>query len=414
MMIKRQNRPVCRSQGGPVLRQSGGFTLVELMITMIIFILAITAASQIFVGLLTQFKQQSKIAETNIEGVIGLELLRADIEQAGYGLPGDMNAVPYVEAVDDQATWWNTPSPDARTGYSDNNNPPRPIVIGTGALGAGLNGSDVLVIKATNVATSDAAHKSTYVADDGSIQTTGSAKEDLLNTDWVIALFPDSTGMPTVLLNKGVQFTFNGTPPVTTAGLWAAPGTINLVYGIRPSDGSGSALRMPFNRADYYIRRPTTAGSMPARCAPGTGVLYKATVNNTVGLASSGKHAEMPLLDCVADMQVILALDTNGDKVADQFGDVPPVSAQLERAQVIDVRVYIVAQEGQIDTSYTYKNSVRTPAQCDFDKVVCINDTQGGFIKAVDVSALPGIGTGWKNYRWKLYTLVAKPYFSLQ
>ncbi|MFI5294083.1 MAG: PilW family protein [Thermodesulfovibrionales bacterium] len=408
-MSKRQNRPVCRSQGGPVLRQSGGFTLVELMITMIIFILAITAASQIFVGLLTQFKQQSKIAETNIEGVIGLELLRADIEQAGFGLPRDMNGVTYVEAVNDQATWWNTPSPDARTGYNDNNNPPRAIVIGPQN---GMNNSDILVVKATNVATSDAAHKSTYVADDGSIQTTGSAKEDLLNTDWVIALFPDLTGMPTVLLNGGVQFTFNGTPPVTTARLGAAPGTINLVYGISPA----GPLRMPFNRADYYIRRPTTAGSMPARCAPGTGVLYKATLNH-----ADGKHSEMPLLDCVVDMQVVFGLDTNGDKVADFFGDIPVgYTAQQIRDQVIDVRVYIVAQEGQIDTTYTYKNSVRGPdALCDVDSVVCINYTNSNtgaqvYYKAVDVSALPGIGTGWKNYRWKLYTLVAKPYFSLQ
>jgi hypothetical protein len=49
--------------------------------------------------------------------------------------------------------------------------------------------------------------------------------------------------------------------------------------------------------------------------------------------------------------------------------------------------------------------------------MICINDTRNGaqvLVKAVDLSGLPGIGTGWKNYRWKLYTLVAKPYFSLQ
>ena len=50
MTIKRHTWTVCRSQTGSVLRQSGGFTLVELMITMIIFVLAIAAASQIFVG----------------------------------------------------------------------------------------------------------------------------------------------------------------------------------------------------------------------------------------------------------------------------------------------------------------------------------------------------------------------------
>ena len=47
---------------------------------------------------------------------------------------------------------------------------------------------------------------------------------------------------------------------------------------------------------------------MPQRCADNTGVLYKATVNHSDGLFS-----ELALLDCVADMQVIYALDNNED-----------------------------------------------------------------------------------------------------
>ena len=70
-----------------LIKKQDGFTLVELMITMVVFVMVITAASNIFSGLVNQFKQQSKIAETNIEGIVGLELLRYDIEQAGFGLP---------------------------------------------------------------------------------------------------------------------------------------------------------------------------------------------------------------------------------------------------------------------------------------------------------------------------------------
>ncbi len=82
-----------------MIRREAGFTLIELLITMVIFILVIAAGSQIFTGLLTQFKQQSKIAETNIEGIVGLEILRQDIEHAGYGLPWVIpTGVTYSEA----------------------------------------------------------------------------------------------------------------------------------------------------------------------------------------------------------------------------------------------------------------------------------------------------------------------------
>ncbi len=399
MTIERRNCPVCRSQSG--------FTLVELMITMVIFVLAITAASQIFVGLLTQFKQQSKVAETNIEGVIGLELLRTDVEQAGFGLPWDMNGVTYLEADHDLIL---TPWDD--TVYNDApGNPPRALVIGTSV---GLNNSDLLIVKATNVATNNAAHRWTYITDNNgafTIQQVNSSQEDLLNTDYVIGVMPTASGGRKRVLvsggageaNGGVQFA--GTPPGTTAGLQPVANTLlsNLVYGI----SSTGPLRMPFNRADYYIRTPA-AGIMPTRCAPGTGVLYKSIVNH-----SDGMHTEIPIMDCVADMKVVVGLDTNADNLVDTYNIPAGYNAQQVREQVKDVRVYIVAHEGQLDTSYSYKNQVRppaVPAACDFDDVVCIMDTGLGFVKAVDLSTLPGIGTKWNNYRWKLYKLVASPY----
>ena len=79
-------------------RREEGFTLVELMITMVVFVLVIAAASQVFTSLLTQFKQQNKMAETHIEGAVGLGILRHDLEHAGYGLPWNMNGIVYAEA----------------------------------------------------------------------------------------------------------------------------------------------------------------------------------------------------------------------------------------------------------------------------------------------------------------------------
>ena len=85
------------------MKREDGFTFVELIITMAVFLLVMAAASGVFSGLLTQFKQQGRLAESNIEGVVGLEILRKDIDGAGYGLPwnGVTGIINYTEAAGD-------------------------------------------------------------------------------------------------------------------------------------------------------------------------------------------------------------------------------------------------------------------------------------------------------------------------
>ncbi len=110
---------------------------------------------------------------------------------------------------------------------------------------------------------------------------------------------------------------------------------------------------MPFNRADYYV---STSVTRPGRCAPGTGILMKAVVNQLDGGFSG---SSLPLLDCVADMQVVTYLDTdlNGQAETPSTGlsvAAGPGAAQTIRDQLKEVRVYILAHEGQRDTSYTH------------------------------------------------------------
>ena len=147
-----------------MIKQEKGFTLIELLITMVIFVLVIAAGSQIFTGLLTQFKQQSKIAETNIEGIVGLEILRQDIEHAGYGLPWHVEIDGDGDGNDwEQLTNYN----EALTNIFNLNdaptNPPRAIVSMNNATFTSPNdifdGSDYLVIKAVNIAMNGACKK---------------------------------------------------------------------------------------------------------------------------------------------------------------------------------------------------------------------------------------------------------------
>lgn len=345
-----------------------GFTMVELMVTMVVFVLVIAGASGIFTSLLTQFKQQSKIAETNIEGIVGLEIMRQDIEHAGYGLPWeipDKNNINYNEAA---------------AGYNDSpNNPPRAILSGNGA---GFNNSDELIIKAANVARNGASQEWTHLQT-GNIKRDGLSGKTLDGNDLIIVLSPKRK-----LIANGADWdtTYNATekfsPPDATETY--------LIYGIAPP--TVTALRMPFNRADYYI----TTANVPARCAKGTGVLSK----NVISHADGSRADNLPLLDCVADMQVIFRLDTdNNGEIDNATDDISNLSAQQIREQVKEVRVYILAHEGQRDVNYTYPNAtVQIPAAPD----------PGAGLGSTFNFAARGI-TNWQNYRWKVYTLVVKP-----
>jgi prepilin-type N-terminal cleavage/methylation domain-containing protein len=375
-----------------MMKRQSGFTLIEIIVVMAIIGLSLALSSDMLLGLLNQYKQQGKIAETNIEGMIGLDLMRQDIERAGYGLPWVIG-VAYQEASEAGASAYND-SP---------NNPPRPIVNGNNtewaAPGSGVGNSDCLVIKAANVARNDASQKWTYLLTTGTHtwSAADSSAENLQNGDYAIVLTPGTSVNDTRTL-------------VSVGGVWGpqqAGGTFAsflplaadpqplFVYGI--TNSSGGPLRMPFNRADYYIADPmdpSTANSIPARCAPNTSILVKSVIGQGTGALSGRRTDKLPILDCVADMKVIFRLDTNGDGTIDTASDTlivggTPLTAQQIRTQVREIRVYILAHEGQKDPTYT-QNPTIIPVG-DFGLTHNYN-----------------LGTN-VNYRWKLYTIVVQP-----
>jgi prepilin-type N-terminal cleavage/methylation domain-containing protein len=374
------------------IRRQTGFTMVELLIAMLIFVLTIAAAASIFVPLLTAFKQQSKIAETQMEGIVGLEILRRDLEQAGFGLPWNIpEGVIYQEAANSPADSYN----EVVSGSSTN--PPRAILSGNNVDYSNIvRGSDYLVVKATNVASSDASVKWTEVkATAGGnrvIRTWGSPGEDLNTSDRVIVLIPSRGGNnQRVLVSNGsnfsVQFNLAVFPQEFSPNI---PGDVYLIYGVTPpADPVTDPLRMPFNRADYYI----STLNVPRRCAPGTGVLRKAVLNHS-GTFQGGIHQ---LLDCVADMQVIYGLDNDYDGdfeigTGDSYSDVlSGLSAQGIREQVNEVKICILAHEGQRDVNYKFPgNSI---------------SVGGSLGRNFNLTTIPN----YQNYRWKIYTLVVKP-----
>jgi hypothetical protein len=201
-----------------------------------------------------------------------------------------------------------------------------------------------------------------------------------------------------------------------------------MVYGI-----DKDAPRMPFNRSDYFIKIPsgvsaTGDGNLPSFCAPRTGVLYKGTVNNSFA-AANGKYTYIPLLDCVADMQVVLGWARPVDCPADGrdlvYSSLPksdgsiitsntdakcvdPVKGYLNNADTADyskaqalrenlkvVKVYVLAQEGKFDRNYT------SPVTS-----ISVGNQTADALYPTKTYNLSGTQS---KYRWKLYRIVVRP-----
>lgn len=349
------------------MKREAGFTLIELLITVVLIGFVLAGTSDMFVGLLRSYRQQSKITETNVEGIISLEMLRRDIESAGYGLPWTVST-PYQE-VD--------PSNAGAAVYNDSptSSPPRAILSAPDA-----NGRAYLVIKAMNLARNDACTKWTILQTTGAPTVWSSSagtSENLQDTDQVVLISPGSPATISRALIDSGSFSAIKTE--------YDPGETRLIYGVDDSN-----LRMPFNRADYSVNTV----NVPRRCAPGTGVLVKAVVSQANGGFTGNTF---PLLDCVADMQVVTFLDTDNDGTADTLSTgLWAADAQTIRNQLKEVHVYILAHEGQRDVSYTY-----------FPSTVLVGEQAGLTVygRNFDLTTI----ANWQNYRWKVYTLVVRP-----
>ena len=95
------------------MNRQRGMTMVELMVSLAVVLLIIGAATTAYLKLLRTYRTQGRLAESYMANLTGLEMLRYDIEMAGFGLPAPPTcALPpgatYTEAAAQGA---NTPAP---------------------------------------------------------------------------------------------------------------------------------------------------------------------------------------------------------------------------------------------------------------------------------------------------------------
>jgi len=76
------------------LRSRKGFTLVELLVSLFIAALLISAVYLSFVAMLKLTQKETVSLEAKIEKAVGLEIMRVDVEHAGYGIATNSPDLP--------------------------------------------------------------------------------------------------------------------------------------------------------------------------------------------------------------------------------------------------------------------------------------------------------------------------------
>ena len=74
------------------MNRQRGMTMVELLVSLAVVMLIIGAATTAYLKLLRTYRTQGRLAESYMANLTGLEMLRYDIEMAGFGLPASLAA----------------------------------------------------------------------------------------------------------------------------------------------------------------------------------------------------------------------------------------------------------------------------------------------------------------------------------
>src|SRR5208337_831717 len=243
------------------MNRQRGMTLVELLVSLAIVMVIIGAATTAYLKLLRTYRTQGRLAESYMANLTGLEMLRYDIEMAGFGLPANLGSgTTYSEATD------NTVPYDPSTLNDSPNGIPRALAhLDNPATTP--NQSDVLTIKSSAANVNTTSKKWSMIINGGTpaVKSWGVTAMDFTTNDNFIILdnngnlLPASGAWGCYVFNTGYYSDASNIPSPSAQYVYYMYGLDNST--INPSD----VHRMPFNRVDYYLDK--IAADFPSSCA---------------------------------------------------------------------------------------------------------------------------------------------------
>ncbi len=417
------------------MRGNKGFSLIELVISMTIFLVLMGIVTKAFDTIVSHAGKTGRAAESDISGLVGLEILRRDVEHAGFGLLWSYQAVvPTFKEVDVadgfpiqgiNGTNYNDAPPTTTTDLesaaphallSATTTTSNRMIDGSGSYLTNA-GSDYLVIKSVPVGMNDATKHWSYVnySSTGGYLKRWNNQDDLKANDHVISLITsfssetaDSRTLAVADVSTVKKFAYkvaatsNEVPPYPE---YRPIDELQKITTYALANNSGNDyIRMPYNRADYFIRKTAESKDMPASCSPGTGIFYKFIVNQGNSL---GYGQQLPLLDCVGDFQVMYELDTSGvanSGTMSYTDTINGMTARQIREQLRTVRLYLLTHEGKQDRNYQFPYT-------NASQVLLVGDPlYTSFGREWTATMMNDFfGSTWRGYRWKVVSIVVQP-----
>ncbi len=278
-----------------------GFSLVEMMVAMLLAVILLAGVVQIFIGSKLTYRTRDELAGLTDNGRFAVELMQRELRMAGYSGCRNLNSVEPnvwaklppkfkepedgIEGFDDGAGWAN-PTAVARVAGTD-------VISVTRASGRGIP----LTSDMTDLASPLQVSSQTSVISNNQLLFVS----DCEGSD----LFRAST-----VTEASGTYTINHT---------TASNTSNLLGRAYVQD---KGVIMTVSSNTYFIGVNAT----------GEGSLYR---------VDQGSATATELVRGVQDMQILYAVDTNGDRIPDNYID---ASAVTDWADVIGVNIGFLLQ----------------------------------------------------------------------
>ncbi len=378
-----------------------GVSLIELLIVLAIFSVVMAGLYSAYKMMTNQGILQYKIAQSEMEFQIAKSVLDRDIAMAGYGIADNYCASTSLSASCVSQSYCSDPAAPSfglcvpihlKTGPS----PTSLIMMGT-ALGRESRAAQVWSITTTTAPTTASSFR--VWADTRENPRSGTTPP--ANSDKMIYINPSS---------KSLLYTDLTSPNSTTGKTWLFPfpgGGSNpypsvaatddglLVYGMTTSVSAGT----PY----YVVKYSLDSSNLPSNCAPGTSNLMRLESKSDPPSGSG-----QPLMNCVLDFEIALGLDVNDDGGIECWDYGPTCTGvygyptETLRKQLKQVKVFILAQEGNRDPNYTHNtNPIRVGdlnlKPCIVSGMTC---TSGAGAVGPNITLTPE----QLHYRWKLLT----------
>ncbi len=318
-----------------------GFSIIELLVSIFITVLILGLAYVLYNSFFKHYKTSSSSLVSQMEDIIGYNIIRLDLEHVGYGIASD-ETTPIIK--------WNSSSKE-------------------------------LVLHSTlNVSRKETEGYLIASCSGGSLTIDLDARGDSSAKNATVIRGNDKTCFATNATISGGSISVS--PSCSQYNRYVA-------FPL-PDSFSNKCNKCQCLGITYKL----ISSNLPKFCAPNTNKLQR--------VVGDGKGT--PIINCVSDFKPVFALDTNGDGKPDELKEVLPSSNADIRNQLKQINLYILVQEGQKDSSFTYKQV----APCSSGGGMCVvyNDIDpDGNDYPVELK-LP---SDYKHYRWRVIKISAKP-----